>query len=86
MRSLMLMLIYIRAEREGYFALYLYTCHKMMPYFFAASHTNYAGYGLCYSRTMHNLPGNILDAFMKGEHVMPHQDGLWNGLWSDMMI
>ena len=23
---------------------------------------------------------------MKGEHVMRHQPGFWNGLWSDMMI
>ena len=82
----MLMLIYIRAECEGDFALHLYACHKMMPYFFAASHTNYARYGLCYLRTMHKLPGNILDAFMIGEHVMCHQDALWNGIWSNMMI
>ena len=80
MRPVMLMLICIRAEREGDFAFHLYTFYKMMPYFFAAGHTNYARYGLCYLRTMHKLPGNILDAFMKGEHVMHHQDGLWNGI------
>ena len=57
-----------------------------MSYFFAAGHTNYAAYGLYYLRTMHKLPGNILDTFMKGEHVMRHQDGLWNAIWSDMMI
>ena len=78
--------MYIRAEREGDFALHLYTCHKMMPYFFSAGHTNYARYGICYLRTMHKLPDGILHAFLKGEHVMRHQDGLWNGIWSDMMI
>ena len=35
---------------------------------------------------MHKLPGDILDAFMKGEHVMRHQGGFWNGIWSVMMI
>ena len=35
---------------------------------------------------MHKFPGNILDDFMKGEHVMRHQDGLWNSIWSDMLI
>ena len=79
-RPVMLLLIYIRAEREEDFALHLYACCKMMPYFFPAGHTNYALYGLCYVRTMNKLPGNILDAFMKGEHVMRHQDGLWNGI------
>ena len=23
---------------------------------------------------------------MKGKHVMSHQNGLWNCIWSDMMI
>ena len=86
MRPVMLMLIYIRAEPEGNFALHLYACQKMMPYFFAADYTNYALYGLCYLRTMHKLPGKILDNFMKGKHVMRHQNGLRNGIWSDMMI
>ena len=58
----------------------------MMPYFFAGGHTNYVLYGLCYLRTMHELSRNILDAFMKGEHVMRHQDGLWNVIWSVMII
>ena len=58
----------------------------MMPYFFASGHMNYARYGICYLRTMHKLPKCILEAFMRGEHVMRHQDGIWNGIWSDMMI
>ena len=86
MRLVMLMLIYIRVEREGDFALHQYACQKIMLYFFAAGYTNYACYGLCYLRTMHKLPGNILDNFMKGKHVMSHQNGLWNCIWSDMMI
>ena len=27
-----------------------------------------------------------LSKFMKGEHLMHHVPGLWNGLWSDMFI
>ena len=46
-RPVMLMLIYIRAIRERDFALQMYTSHKMMPYFFAASQRNYVQYGLC---------------------------------------
>ena len=32
------------------------------------------------------LSGDILNKFMKGEHVFRHQKGLWNGIWSSMMI
>ena len=56
----------------------------MMPYFFAAGHYNYARHGLCYLRDMNRLP--VLDYFMKREHVMRHQDRLFNAIWSDMSI
>ena len=56
----------------------------MMPYFFAAGHMNYAGYGLYYLRSMERLPRDLLDKFLKGEHVMRHQAELW--LWSDIFI
>lgn len=63
-----------------------YGRHKMMPYFFGAGHVNYARYGLCYLCEMERLPEEVLSHFMKGEHVMHHSAGLWNGIWSDMMI
>ena len=43
-------------------------------------------YGMCYLRSIEALPGEVLVCFMKGEHVMRHQCGLWNGIWSDMFI
>ena len=58
----------------------------MMPYFFAAGHHNYARYDFCYLRVMERLPNDALKSFMKGEHVMRHQDGLLNSIWSDMAI
>lgn len=58
----------------------------MIPYFFAANHTNYARYGLYYLMCMEKLPLDILEHFMKGGHVMRHQDGIWNGIWVDMLI
>ena len=77
---------FVKAEREGDFALHLYCCRMMMPYFFSAKHVNYARYGICYINTMENLPPEVLTQFMKGEHVMRHQKGIWNAIWSDMMI
>ena len=85
-RPVFLMMLFIRAEREGDFPLHIYACKEMLPYFFAAGHINYARYGLFYLLTMTKLPPNILDKFLSGEHVLHHKQGIWNGIWSDMMI
>ena len=80
------MMLYKRAEREADFALNLYANRKIISYFFAAGHWFYARDGTVHVNTMENLPLNILEAFMKGDHVGRHKEGIWNGLWSDMMI
>ena len=46
----------------------------------------YCRYGLYYLRSMEALPDAVLSEFMKGNHVMRHNPGLWNGVWSDMFI
>ena len=58
----------------------------MIPYLFAAGHINYARYGVCYLMTMSKLPPTLLEQFLRGDHVLRHQHGIWNGIWSDMMI
>ena len=58
----------------------------MIPYFSAAGHVYYARYGLFYLLSMSRLPPTILDQFLKGKHVLCHREGIWNDLWSDMMI
>ena len=85
-RPVFLMMLFIRAEREGEFPLHLYACKEMLPYFFAAGHINYARYGICYVMTMSALPKNVLHQFLQGEHILHHKQGIWNGIWSDMMI
>ena len=32
------------------------------------------------------LPAEIPEKFSKGEHVMHHRPGIWNGIWSDIYI
>lgn len=59
---------------------------RMLPYFFAAGHVNYARYGLYYLRSMENMPAKVENFFLKGEHVMRHTSGYWNSIWSDMFI
>ena len=55
-RPVFLMMLFVRAEREGEFPLHLYACRQMIPYFFAAGHVNYARYGLCHLLSMSRLP------------------------------
>ena len=41
---------------------------------------------LLHLRSKESLGQEELSKFMKGEHVMHHVPGLWNGIWSDMFI
>ncbi len=85
-KPVLIMMLYVRAEREGDWPLHLQAVKLMLPYFFTPRHVNYARYGVYYLRSMKDLPSNVLQHFMKGSHVMRHVPGLWNGLWSDMFI
>ncbi len=85
-KPVLLMMAYVRAEREGDWLLHAHCVKAMIPYFFAAGHQNYARSSLVYQRAIENLPRSILAYFLKGEHVMRHMKGLWNGNWSDMFI
>ena len=75
-KPLFLIILYVRAKREGEFGLHLYVCKQMMPYFFAAGHFNYARYGLCYINSMEKLPNETPESFMKWEHVTHHKRGI----------
>lgn len=77
---------YVRAEREADWPLHLAAVNEMMPLFFAASHFNYARYGLYYLRDMIAMPEDVRQHFMNGEHTMHHNPGVFNGIWSDMGI
>ena len=80
------MMLYVCAEHECELALHLHACELMMPYYFAASHWNYARDGLNYIRMMKKLPMKAFDSFLEGQHVLHLTDGIFNGIWSDMGI
>lgn len=73
LRPLFLMLLYICAEHEGDFSLFVYACNNVIPYFFSAGYINYACYGICYLRTMGILPGHILGSFLNAQYAMHYQ-------------
>lgn len=85
-KLVLIMMTYVRAEREAMWTLQLWAVQQMVPYFFAAGHVNYTWYGLYYLRSMERLPEDVLERLLKGEHVMRHHPGIWNGMWSDMFI
>ena len=55
-KPMYIIMMFIRAEREGDWPLHLEAFSLMMPYFFAAGHTHYARYGLFYLRSIEALP------------------------------
>ena len=69
-KPVLLMMTYIRAEREGDWLLHLATFRKMLPYYFAAGHVNYARYGLYYVCSMEKLPPHVERLFLKVCYVL----------------
>jgi hypothetical protein len=76
-KPVFIMMMYVRAKREGDWPLHLVAVKQMLPYFFASAHVNYACYGLYYLRSMESLGNEEVLKFMKGEHTMHHVPGIW---------
>ena len=81
-----LIMRFARASREARWPLLIHTLKLMLPYFAAAGHWHCLRYAPVYLIKMTKLPKNLLKKFSDGEHAMRHQNGLWNSIWSDMMI
>lgn len=80
---------FIRSERTGNWKLHLATLQKMIPYFAAAGHNNYAKSVHIYLQQMKQLEHNhpdVYNNFMKGHHVVRRSDRFWAGLSCDLTI
>ena len=77
---------FVRAERESNWLLHLSSVKEMIPLFFAAGHPNYARYTQVYMQEMEDLPDEVGNHFLNGEHTFHHNDGWFNGIWTDMAI
>jgi len=78
--------MFIRAERESDWYLYLYVKDKMIDYFHAAGHINYARYRTHYLHTMICLHEDVKSHFLKGEHTMGLISRRTNRIWTDQAI
>lgn len=80
---------FIRSERTGNWKLHLSTVKKMIPYFAAAGHYNYAKAAHIYLQQMEQLQKNhptVFEHFMKGHHVVRRSDRFWAGLSCDLTV
>jgi len=76
-------MMFTRAERESDWNLHLYIRDKMIDYFHAVGHVNYARYGTHYSHTMICLPEDVKSHFLKREHTVGLTPGRTNIIWTD---
>ena len=81
-----IMLLNIRAEREGNWALHLHTVAAMLPYFFSTNRTNYARWVPVYILEMLDIPENVRSALEDGQFSVREIPGRFNGIWSDNRI
>ena len=64
-KAVFIMMMYICAEKEADWCLYLTAAKEMLPYFFAAGHVNYARYSPYHLRTMEAMPKLCQSQFLK---------------------
>ena len=70
MEMVRILLLFIRAQREGLWQLHLYAFHKMLPFFHRYDHTNYARWGAVYLSEMKQLPAEVQAEFDNGNWVV----------------
>lgn len=90
-RMVILVKQFIEAERSGNWQLHVTTIAKMLPFFHAAGHNNYALSAHLYLQNMQDLEQkmgfrNYHDFVSKGYFTIRRSDKFWSGIWSDMTI
>ena len=87
---ILLLLEFIRAEREGDWELHLKVTTKMIPYFFAMDRMNYSRWLPVYIMDMRNLQEKALDVyneFLRGNHTVSRSTSQsFNQVWTDMAL
>ncbi|CAH3188967.1 unnamed protein product [Porites lobata] len=78
MEMVRILLLFIRAQREGLWQLHLYAFHKMLPFFHRYDHTNYARWGAVYLAEMKQLPAEVQAEFDDGNWVVKGSPRVFN--------
>jgi len=79
----------LKSQRTGQFMLYLRTLQKMLPFYAATGHSNYAKSGYIYIQDMLDLEESnpdIFQHFVSGLFVIRRTERFWAGLPTDLII
>ena len=69
-----ILLMFIRAQRDGLWDLHLYAFRRMLPFYFRYDHTHYARWGTVYLSEMNRLPQEVLQEFQEGNFVVKESE------------
>ncbi|KAI8487179.1 hypothetical protein Bbelb_349770 [Branchiostoma belcheri] len=87
--AVLLLLRFIRAEREGSWHLHLNAVAEMIPYFFALDRINYARWLSVYLADMQMLPScapDVHQQFVDGNHAVCRSQQPFSQVWTDMAL
>ena len=70
MQMVQILLLFIRAQRDGVWNLHIHAFQRMLPLFMRYDHTNYARWGTIYLNEMHQLPAEVQKEFDCGNIVV----------------
>ena len=70
MNMVSILLLFTRAQCNGYWDLRLHSFSLMLPYLMWYDHYNYARWGFCYLAEMNQLPAGVLSEFEEGNFVV----------------
>ena len=85
MEMVSILLMHIRAKRDGTWSLHLETFRKMLPVFFRYDHHNYARWGSVYLAEMHMLPPEVESEFKAGNFVVKDTNQPFNQVDPDQI-
>lgn len=82
---------FIEAERSGNWKMHIATIEKMLPFFHASGHFNYASSAQIYLQEMYALEEKMVPReyhmyVSKGFFTIRRSEKFWSGIWSDMTI
>jgi len=69
LQMVQILLLFVRAQREGNWGLHLSSFTAMLPLFMRYDHLHYSRWGTIYVNEMHQLPSEVLEEFLSGNFV-----------------
>ena len=66
LQAMGVLLLIIRAERDGTWDLHLYSIGQIVPHFHRYDHATYARWGVIYLAQVNQLPVEVLHQFLQG--------------------